>query len=155
MMVPSLAGVRKRTAKPNGVDILGNHPGVPPPRSVCLISACCPLSGTILLAWQVSLPALAYLDLTAFWIPHFLFWHLNMVQSFSCFRTSHCPRDCSTYGFLHHHSPTTKSDTWEQGLGRLLQTFGNVFQNWMKQPFETKLKIIISSYSNLVSRWSY
>lgn len=72
MMVPYLAGVQKQTAKPNGVDILGNHPGVPPPRSVCLISACCPLSGTILLAWQVSLPALAYLDLTAFWIPHFV-----------------------------------------------------------------------------------
>lgn len=43
----------KANCKPNLLDILGNHPGISPnshPIYFCLLSACFPLSGTILLA---------------------------------------------------------------------------------------------------------
>lgn len=162
----ALAGPQKHTTSPNILAILGNHPGASPqPRSnshpITASSVIGFLSGIIFLVLAIFVSCLW---LTWIWQP-FGFYTLYFCTSawFRTFLASWASESCtsssrgdSIHDFQHCHSSTNWYDLWEEGLERLLIIrYGNIFQNWKKQSFETKLKVIVSIISKFISRLLY
>lgn len=151
----ALAGAQKQTAKPNGLDILGNHPGVSP-SPFCLPHSC------LLSSRWLHAPGLADF-ITCFGLLAFdrlldsTLSILALEHGLELFLLQNLPLPQRLFDLWLSAPPFPHNQAWSLGAGTR-ETLNNIqkhFPELDEIAFWNKIENLSSLYTNLISRWSH